>query len=426
MAVMRHSITFGGFNSADYGVYIGGEGTFNAPKRDVEMISIPGRNGAFALDKGRFENIEVKYTVINQEADLATFSAQLEAFRNAICSLRGYQRLEDTFHTDEYRMAAFVDDFEVKPIEYNTAAEFEIVFECMPQRFLKSGETAITVASGDTLDNPTLFEAHPLIMTEGYGKIDLNGYEIEIMPRGTIGNIQLKEKLRTSGLSGYYTFDSSLVRNGDEITIAGLPYSSPPECSVNADVDFLLAKNADAWDFSNSGTNTAYVQAMLAGDGQNWFVSTLMKVVPITFAMGVAGTFTASLQSTFTTRKGSQNGQGEVRVETTVSYDGNNRIDVSTTRSIITDTLDVLSTVDKDFNIICTTTADSSVSALGHPTYIDCEIGEVYKIEGDSVVSLNHRVDLGSKLPELSPGTNEITFDNTITDLEIVPNWWKV
>ena len=118
MAVMRHSITFGGVNSADYGIYIGGEGTFNAPERDVEMISIPGRDGAFALDKGRFENIEVKYTVINQEPDLATFSANLEDFRNAICSQRGYQRLEDTFHPDEYRMAVFADKFEVKPIEY--------------------------------------------------------------------------------------------------------------------------------------------------------------------------------------------------------------------------------------------------------------------------------------------------------------------
>ena len=45
MAMMQ-SITFGGVNSADYGIYIGGEGVFNAPKREVEMIEIPGRNGA--------------------------------------------------------------------------------------------------------------------------------------------------------------------------------------------------------------------------------------------------------------------------------------------------------------------------------------------------------------------------------------------
>ena len=36
---IENSITFGGVNSADYGIYISGEGVFNAPKRDVEMIN---------------------------------------------------------------------------------------------------------------------------------------------------------------------------------------------------------------------------------------------------------------------------------------------------------------------------------------------------------------------------------------------------
>ena len=145
MAVMRNSIIFGGVDSADFGIYIGGEGTFNAPKRDVEMISIPGRNGAFALDKGRFENIEVTYSAFNFEPDLDTFSAQLEAFRNAICSQKGYQRLTDTFHPDEYRMAAYIDGLEIKPVNFNTASTFDIVFDCKPQRYLLSGEEPITI-----------------------------------------------------------------------------------------------------------------------------------------------------------------------------------------------------------------------------------------------------------------------------------------
>lgn len=146
-----NSITFGGVNSADYGIYIGGEGVFNAPERDVEMVSIPGRNGSFALDKGRFENIKVTYSAFNYEADLATFSANLDAFRNALCAQSGYQRLTDTFHPDEYRMAAFIGGLEIKPIEYNTASKFDIVFDCKPQRWLTSGEEPITIGEwGDT------------------------------------------------------------------------------------------------------------------------------------------------------------------------------------------------------------------------------------------------------------------------------------
>ena len=68
-----NSITFGGINSADFGIYISGEGVFNAPQRDVEMISVPGRNGAIALDRGRFQNIEVTYPAFNYEADYDKF-----------------------------------------------------------------------------------------------------------------------------------------------------------------------------------------------------------------------------------------------------------------------------------------------------------------------------------------------------------------
>ena len=55
------TLTFDGVSSRTYGVYITGEAVYNAPKRSVEMIEIPGRNGSFAFDKGRFENIEVTY-----------------------------------------------------------------------------------------------------------------------------------------------------------------------------------------------------------------------------------------------------------------------------------------------------------------------------------------------------------------------------
>ena len=183
-----NSITFGGINSADYGIYIGGEGTFNAPERDVEMVTVPGRNGNLIIDKGRFQNIEVKYSAFTQEPDLATFAANLEAFRNAIASQKGYQRLADSFHPDEYRMATFRSGLEINPIKYNTASEFEIVFDCKPQRFLTSGEAEISLASGGTVTNPTLFDSQPRFRVRGYGSIVVNGETttIEYKPYGNV------------------------------------------------------------------------------------------------------------------------------------------------------------------------------------------------------------------------------------------------
>ena len=71
-------------------------------------------------------------------------------------------------------------------------------------------------------------------------------------------------------------------------------------------------------------------------------------------------------------------------------------------------------------------TAVSSQSLLGSPTYIDCDIGEAYKIVNGEEVPLNAFIDLGSKLPILSPGSNTFTYDNTVTQLKVAPNWWKI
>jgi hypothetical protein len=69
---------------------------------------------------------------------------------------------------------------------------------------------------------------------------------------------------------------------------------------------------------------------------------------------------------------------------------------------------------------------DSTVNLLGHPTYIDCELGEAYRIVNDEYQSLNKYVVLGSDLPTFAPGSNKVIFDNTITDLKIAPRWWRI
>ena len=409
MAVMRHSIIFGGIDSADFGIYIGGEGTFNAPERDVEMISIPGRDGAFALDKGRFENIEVKYTVINQEPDLATFSANLEGFRNALCSQRGYQRLEDTFHPDEYRMAVFADKFEVKPIEYNTASKFDIVFNCKPQRYLTDGEAAVSVEDGDTLTNPTLFEAHPLLEVEGYGTITFGGHTIRLTNE-VMGMVTLFSG-RSASAENPITFDGGKLSGGNPIYF--------PAFNISAN---FKKKSSSTVISSITGTCT--------GDHGNVRTNVIEGVgivtVPFnahTFYKGTSEDIIETLAATLTySDNTTETYEGQFRL----AYNGNNKFTYEWVFDTIPTTPKCTPAFNRDYTLNSDVTADSTVSVLGHPTYIDCEIGEVYKIENGALVSLNRYVDLGSKLPELSPGGTSIDVSGAIITLMVTPRWWKV
>lgn len=414
MAIMQHDLIFGDVHSVDYGIYISGEGVFDAPEREVEMISIPGRNGAFALDKGRFENIEVKYPAIVREEDLASFTENLDAFRNAICSQKGYQRLTDSFHPDEYRMATYISGLEVKPIKYNTAAEFDIVFNCKPQRYLMGGEAEIDVSSGDMVLNPTLFEASPMLEVEGYGNIDLNGYGIELT-NVTLGNITLADEQNYQGTGP--SFSTALLEDSDVITLEAFTV----RLRVKASVGSIQGVSVNA-DLGSAFTFDSSEEVVL--DNKNRRVDLMFGAMSSDGILGdTPRTCTLNVNVYYVSGSGSWSDTYVMDVTikmVDVPALGPNmkRITISRTTGIANLTSSIPS--------IGPITAVSTQTLLGHPTYIDCDLGEAYKVVDGTPVSLNGYIDLGSKLPELSPGANTITFDNAITDLKVVPHWWKV
>ena len=173
-------LIFGGVDSSDYGIYITGEAVYNAPEREVEFIDIPGRNGSLAMDKGRYNNITVTYPAGAFGKNQEDFREALSAFRNAILSQKGYQRLEDTYHPEEYRLGVYAAGLEVSPASRGKAGQFDLSFVCKPQRFLSIGDYPIPVDSGDILQNPTVFDSSPLLEVDGYGTVSFNGFDIEL------------------------------------------------------------------------------------------------------------------------------------------------------------------------------------------------------------------------------------------------------
>lgn len=174
---MRNYFVYDNIDSRTYGVYISGSGVFNAPERNVEFISVPGRNGDLIGNEKRFENITVTYPAYLY----ANFKTNIQSFRNAMLSKTSYCRLTDSYHTDEYRKAIYTGDFEASPTKMLSAAEFDISFYCKPQRFLTSGESTTTITtSGTTITNPTLYPSQPQITVTGYGDMYIGSQKITI------------------------------------------------------------------------------------------------------------------------------------------------------------------------------------------------------------------------------------------------------
>lgn len=418
MGVMYKAFTFDGELSSDYDIYLTGEGVFNAPERAVEMVNIPGRNGAFAMDLGRFENVEITYNAAITGLNESNFSDKIAAARNWLCSKVGYCRLEDDYNPTEYRVALYKSGLEVEH-ELLTGGEFELTFDCKPQRWLKSGETAETVTDGDTIINPTLFNSEPLLEVKGYGGIEFNGYEIDV-DNALLGDLYFADGEQFA-VPYTFTFDTTLLNNGDSITVNGQFDFGLYVRNSNHTYNYARTSKTD----SNASFETTASETIIwRPHPEARYVALATTSFEVSFSVGTSGTITNTATVIYT----------NYFTNKTVAFTLTENVVYNASAGTITINASIASTTTEtgattsgeNTNNSASIIGNSTVSALGDPTYIDCEIGEAYMIKNGDIVSCDSAVALGSDLPKLASGINEITFDNTVTELKIYPRWWRV
>ena len=170
-------IIFNNKSSADCRIQVAHPPRYAYPERDYTITHIPGRNGDIIQDNGCYKNVERTYEVSFDapNEDFATYANAVSAWLH---STTGYARLEDSYEPNYYRMATYQESNIFENL-YNQAGTATIVFECKPQRFLKTGDNTITIQNSLTIMNPTGFEAYPLFKVTGTsGVLTVNGNSI--------------------------------------------------------------------------------------------------------------------------------------------------------------------------------------------------------------------------------------------------------
>ena len=397
MGLMKRFI-FDGIESKDYGLGVSGVSAYNGAKRSVEMIAIPGRDGEYALDHGRFENVPVTYKCGAFSKNQPDFAQKISELRNELLSRRGYKRLEDDYNINEYRMGLYEGGLEFDPVLFSTASEFDVVFNCKPQRFLKSGDEEITLPANGRVFNPTPYPAKPLLAVKGYGSVNVNGGLITLnndIPLGwtiladastsTIpsDDVEIRPVLENGDTFWFTAYFYYEIRMNDTKTIDRITseYAGLEVISITDTAAVIRLKVQHQFTYGTEATETDSI--------------TVSVVAPD----NVGSTLSFSLSTDY---------DGEVKIITEGS---------STVAGFHYSAV---------FNKITTPSfsAVSSKPSLGDPTYIDLDIGEAYQIIWQDVVSVNNAVSLGSILPVLRPGENLITWSNTITEVKLTPRWW--
>ena len=237
---LLNTITFDGKALSEFGVYLGGGGAFNSPVRIGEMVHIPGRNGSIWMDEGCFENIEVNYPAFIGSSEEVDFRTRLMETRSWLASRKGYCRLEDTYHPDEYRLAVFKAAIEAAPLQYTRAGEFSITFDCKPQRFLKAGDDPQTFRENGSITNPTQFESLPVIEVTGNGRVNIAGHLFTVS--GTTQKIYIDSELMEVFIPGHgleeMTDENSLVITDELLLPIEIHKANRDAINMNSHVEF--------------------------------------------------------------------------------------------------------------------------------------------------------------------------------------------
>ena len=175
-------IVWGGENSTNYGMVVSEPPAFNKPTRKQTVYKVPGRNGSIIFQEDAWEDVPRSYKVFVAEdtqydsggqAISGTLAEKVADIEEWLFSKKGYTRIEDNFDPDVYRLAYYSggDNFTNELIQVGEAT---LKFTCRAERFLKSGETAVTVTNGDTMTNPTKYASKPLIYIVGSGDVSVS------------------------------------------------------------------------------------------------------------------------------------------------------------------------------------------------------------------------------------------------------------
>lgn len=230
---------FNGKSSKDFGVRIQSKNIYSAPKYDVTLITIPGRNGELVSSNGRFPNVTVSYTCYLPAKSIAELGEKMTAIKNWLYKAVGeYHDLTDSYDEKFIRKALFNTKLDIAD-ECRKIGTFTVSFSCKPFRYLKSGLTISAYTVPFTLQNPFSFNSKPYLRINGKGK----------------GTLTINNKLWSfETLNGYTECDSELmnfyhdtVLKNDTVTGEGFPELEPGENNVSFDGGIVSVQVMPRW-----------------------------------------------------------------------------------------------------------------------------------------------------------------------------------
>jgi len=375
---MTGKIIFNGISSQDFGLVVEKVPSSVHASRRGNLISIPGRNGVIVREDGSFDTYAQEYDIWFSESPKAYGSRSAYDMARDIAvwllGASGFCRLEDDFEPEHYRLARYSGALDVDMILLQ-CGKARLTFDFQPQRYLKSGEKAISY-EGDSstvfsIVNPTKFEARPLLKFSN----------VSSSPNPEVQTLTMREN--------YVILPSGKVRDASTIN-PGYAVSNPVNCSGKE----FAQITGNGYAFYDSNGETREGGFSPTGGWSN-------GATRVNYRISVPSWATAIVVS----RAKGRDAQVGLSL---VAYRDNPGAAAVNINGIV---------VNLDFT-------ESDV------IYLDCDLHDAYYEGGgnaNSMVSFSSSVTPYPTFPGLVPGVNTIIPSGAPNlDFELVPRWWTL
>ena len=134
---MRGKFTFGGRSTEEFCLRIEKLPKIKAPARRQKTVPVAGRNGALHYLEDAYDNYVQPYECyFHGDLSAPELAHKIKAW---LLHSGEYQRLQDTYDPEHYRMATFAGPMDITNL-FNKYGRCVINFDCAPQAFLVSGD----------------------------------------------------------------------------------------------------------------------------------------------------------------------------------------------------------------------------------------------------------------------------------------------
>lgn len=187
----NYDFTLDGFSALQAGIRLQKPVSLATAVPIYDEAQVAGRSGTLVSFTGAYKNRKAQascFALYNPSDDPEEDKTLMEVISSAnglLFSSIGYRRLMVSYDTDHYLRARVSNGSEIQQ-RMERLNPFRIEFDCMPQRFLTSGEDPVEITtSGDIIANPTAFASDPLLVISGTiggsGTITINGTTIQVL-----------------------------------------------------------------------------------------------------------------------------------------------------------------------------------------------------------------------------------------------------